>query len=97
MHLIPSFFAVICEFLVFRYFESRYADATTADRLIFAFFLVTAATCLGLSATYHTLMNHSAHISNLWLRIDYVGIVILTLGDFVSGIYMVFYCEPTLR
>jgi adiponectin receptor len=42
-------------------------------------------------------MNHSIHVSNLWLRLDFVGIIVLTLGDFVSGIYMVFYCEPTLQ
>lgn len=42
-------------------------------------------------------MNHSMRVSDLWLRLDFVGIIILTLGDFVSGIYMVFYCEPTLQ
>ena len=49
------------------------------------------------SASYHTLMNHSEAVSNLWLRLDHVGIVMLTLGDLVSGIHMAFYCEPALR
>jgi len=43
------------------------------------------------------LMNHSQQVSLLWLRLDFVGIVVLTLGDFVSGIYLVFYCEFTLQ
>ena len=42
-------------------------------------------------------MNRSAHTSDLWARIDYIGIIILMLGDFVSGIYMTFYCEPILQ
>ena len=42
-------------------------------------------------------MNRSAHSLDLWARIDYVGIIILMLGDFVSGIYMAFYCEPILQ
>lgn len=42
-------------------------------------------------------MNHSAHFSDLWGRIDYTGIIILILGDFVSGIYVGFYCEPVLQ
>ena len=50
-----------------------------------------------MSATYHTLMNYSMRVSDLWLRLDFVGIIALTLGVFVSGIYMVFYCESTLK
>ncbi|UKZ53531.1 hypothetical protein TrVGV298_007323 [Trichoderma virens] len=70
---------------------------TGADFFIFSFFLLTAIGCLGLSTTYHTLMNHSSEVEQLWLRLDLVGIVLLTLGDFVSGIYMVFWCEPLER
>ena len=96
-HLIPALASFIGEIMLFCFFQNRYPASTIGDQLAFAFFLLTAAGCLGMSATYHTLMNHSASVSNLWLRLDYVGIVILTIGDFVSGIYMVFYCEPTLQ
>lgn len=96
-HLLPAIASLICEILIFRYFEIRYPDSTKGDQFVFAFFLLTAAICLGISATYHTLMNHSSSVSDLWLRLDYVGIVILTLGDFVSGIYLIFYCEPALQ
>ena len=96
-HLLPGLFFLLAEALIYRYFQLNYPEATIGDRLIFAFFLLTAATCLGMSATYHTLMNHSMRVSELWLRLDFVGIIVLTLGDFVSGIYMVFYCEPTLQ
>src|SRR5437588_9882969 len=33
----------------------------------------------------------------LWLQLDFVGVVILTLGGFVSGIYVGFYCDPALQ
>ncbi|KAL8813121.1 MAG: hypothetical protein Q9223_007128, partial [Gallowayella weberi] len=89
--------SLACQGIVARVLAVKYPDSTIGDQLIFVFFFLSASVCLGMSATYHTLMNHSATISNLWLRLDYVGIIILTLGDFVSGIYLVFYCEPTLQ
>ena len=96
-HLLPSITSLACQLVIARVLSVKYPRSTVGDRLIFTFFFLTASTCLGMSASYHTLMNHSAKVSNLWLRLDYVGIIILTLGDFVSGIYLVFYCEPTLQ
>lgn len=96
-HLIPTLVSMLCGMMVFPFFNKYYPASTTGDKLVFAFFLFAAAICLGMSATYHTLMNHSSSVSELWLRLDYVGIVILTLGDFVSGIYLIFYCERALQ
>src|SRR5690554_2915803 len=61
-HLIPAIGALVLKFLAYNYFTHMYPDATARDRLVLAFFLLTAATCLGLSATYHTLMNHSDYV-----------------------------------
>lgn len=96
-HLVPAVFFLAAEGMFYQYLQVRYPEATLGDHAVFAFFLLTAVICLGLSAMYHTLMNHTLHVSDLWLRLDFVGIIVLTLGDFVSGIYMVFYCEPVLR
>ena len=96
-HLLPAIFSLVSVGVFRPYFLDRYPGATRGDQLVFGFFLLTAVACLSMSSTYHTLMNHSASVSKTWLRLDYVGIIILTLGDFVSGIYMVFYCEPTLQ
>ena len=96
-HLVPAVLFLLAEGLVFYNVQASYPSVTIGDRLIFVFFLFTAAICLGMSATYHTVMNHSMRVSNLWLRLDLVGIIVLTLGDFVSGIYMVFYCEQMLQ
>lgn len=96
-HLIPAVVFLLGEWYILQYLTSRYSNITGVDLFIISFFLLTAVICLGLSTTYHTLMNHSAEVEQLWLRFDLVGIVVLTLGDFVSGIYMVFWCEPLER
>ncbi|KAK6529720.1 hypothetical protein TWF281_008883 [Arthrobotrys megalospora] len=96
-HLIPAALTILAEGFFFQYLDKYYPKATKADHIIFAFFILTAVICYLISSTYHTMMCHSEHISHLWLRVDFVGIVILTLGDFVSGIYLVFYCEPRLQ
>lgn len=96
-HLIPAVAFLLGEWYIQSYLRSRYSHITGIDSFIFSFFLLTAVTCLGFSTTYHTLMNHSYEVEQLWLRFDLIGIVVLTLGDFVSGIYMVFWCEPLQR
>ncbi|KAL7923828.1 mPR-like GPCR protein [Trichoderma austrokoningii] len=96
-HLIPAIVFLLGEWFILQYLSSRYSNITSVDFFIISFFLLTAVVCLGLSATYHTLMNHSPEVEQRWLRFDLVGIVILTLGDFISGIYMVFWCEPLER
>lgn len=75
----------------------RWPNETTGDQVVFGFFLFTTVVCLLSSSSCHTLMSHSASVSQLWLRLNYVGIVALTLGDFVSGIYFRFNYEPTLQ
>ncbi|KAL7936382.1 mPR-typeG-protein-coupled receptor [Trichoderma chlorosporum] len=96
-HLIPSVVFLFGEWYILDYLSRKYPNITPADIFIFVFFLLTAFVCLGLSTIYHTLTNHSPEVDQLWLRFDLVGIVVLTLGDFVSGIYMVFWCESLQR
>lgn len=96
-HLVPCIAFFLGEWYVLQYLHTHYARVTVTHDLIFAFFVMTAVVCLGFSFTYHTLINHSHKLERIWLRLDLVGIVLLTLGDFVSGIYMVFWCEPTQR
>lgn len=96
-HLLPAVLAILSQGYIYLYFSWYYPQVTTRDVLIVAFHLCSTSVCFGLSALHHTLMNHSAPFSNLWGRIDYTGIIILILGDFVSGIYLGFYCEPILQ
>jgi adiponectin receptor len=45
----------------------------------------------------NTFLNHSLHVSTLWLRLDYSGILTLIVGSFFWGIWAGFYCEPLLQ
>ncbi|TVY29114.1 ADIPOR-like receptor [Lachnellula hyalina] len=96
-HLIPAVFFLLGEWYLQQYLTSRYSGVTGADFIAFSIFMLAAVTCLSLSATYHTLMNHSHHVEHLCLRLDMLGVVIFILGDLVLGIYMVFWCEPLPR
>ncbi|KAJ0107652.1 hypothetical protein J7T55_010257 [Diaporthe amygdali] len=96
-HLVPCAAFLLGEWYVLQHLHARYAAVALADKLVFAAFLLAAAVCLGLSAAYHTLINHSQAMERMWLRLDLVGIVLLTVGDLVSGVYMVFWCEPLQR
>ena len=96
-HLIPAVVFLLGEWYIQKYLSSRYSGVTGADFIAFSIFMLTAATCLSLSATYHTLMNHSQHVEHFCLRLGMLGVVIFILGDLVLGIYMVFWCEPLPR
>ncbi|KAM5354022.1 hypothetical protein ACJ41O_000672 [Fusarium nematophilum] len=96
-HMLPAMAFLGSQWYLLDYLHSRYEDITPTDSFIFSFFLLMAAVCLGLSTTYHTLLNHSLEVEAVFLRLDFSGIILLTIGDFVSGIYMAFWCEPTLR
>jgi hypothetical protein len=96
-HLISATFFLLGQIMFSHLISQHFPEAKAGDYIIFSFFLLTAFITLSISFTYHTLMNHSLRMSHLWLRIDYAGIICLTLGDFVSGIYLVFYCEPGLQ
>lgn len=96
-HLFPAIAFLLGAWYVVDYLHSNYTDVTAVDSLMLVFFLLTATTCLGLSTTYHTLINHSFAVETFWLRLDFIGIVLLTVGSFVSGIYVAFWCEPVQR
>ncbi|EFQ99443.1 adiponectin receptor protein 1 [Nannizzia gypsea CBS 118893] len=69
-HLIPAVFFMLGEWYLQQYLISKYSKVTGADFIAFSIFMLTAVTCLSLSATYHTLMNHSQHVEHFCLRLD---------------------------
>jgi hypothetical protein len=57
-------------------------EATVLNHSVIIFFLLfTTATCLGISATHHTLANHWFISHTWWFRLDSVGM----LGDSLSA------------
>ena len=96
-HLVPAIMALLGNGLLHLYFSACFPESTWADQLVFHIYLTTSVVCFGISSAYHTLLCHSAHITDMCGRFDYVAIVFQILGSFVSGIYIGFYCEPQLQ
>lgn len=74
----------------------RYETATRADYFVVGSFLLGTLTCLGMSATYHTLSNHSEHVNRIGNQLDYAGIVFLIVGSFYAPIYYGLHEHPRL-
>ncbi|KAF4553245.1 hemolysin-III-like protein 1 [Elsinoe fawcettii] len=97
-HLIPSFATLLAITTgIDSVFTSRYPEASRWDRTLLVYYLISVTACFLLSATFHTLINHSQEYYKRYLKIDYCGIMILILADFITGEYLGFYCEPNLR
>ena len=96
-HLIPSIGFTILAIVLYFTIVPRYETIEKADIYAFACFFAGAAICLGMSATYHTISNHSPFISRFGNKLDYVGIVFLITGSFIPSIYYGFYCHPHLQ
>ena len=60
-------------------------------------FYLGAVTCLGLSAFYHATSNVSPKVARLGNQADYLGILALITGSFISSIYYGFHCHTHLR
>jgi hypothetical protein len=95
-HLIAAVIFILAQSALQRYLTSLYPTIEIGDRLAIAFEGFTAAICFILSATYHSLICHSEPIFRLSLKCDYAGIIILIIGNFLSGLHISFHCAPTL-
>ncbi|KAG7402731.1 ADIPOR-like receptor [Fusarium oxysporum f. sp. rapae] len=73
----------------------QYMDVTKTDLIMFSVFFCSAETCLIFSAVYHLIGSHSCEVEQFWHRMDLLGIVVVTIGTFIPGIYYIFNCEPT--
>ncbi|KAI0012139.1 hemolysin-III channel protein Izh2 [Xylariaceae sp. FL0662B] len=74
----------------------RYAGATAEDVLVFACFFAGAVLCLGMSATFHAVLNHSERVARWGNKLDYSGIVFLIVGSYVPALYYGLYCLPAV-
>lgn len=96
-HLLGALLTVPLAHWFFTVTAARYPTAGTADTVVFACFFLAAITCFAMSATYHTISNHSARIARRAIALDFLGIVGLVTGSFIPSIYYGFYCRPRLQ
>lgn len=93
-HLLGAVAALLCALYLHSLIKPRYDKATTEDVIVFGCFFGGAIACLGMSATYHTISNHSPKVNKIGNQLDYVGIVCLIWGSFIPSIFYGFAREP---
>lgn len=95
-HLFGALLAVCVAAVMYVEVRPRFEMATPEDIMVFSCFFLGAVVCLGMSATYHTISNHSEVVAKFGNRLDYIGIVVLIWGSFIPSIYYGFSAEPNL-
>lgn len=95
-HLLGALVFCVSSAYIYYAVRPRYASATSTDVVVFACFFTGAMTCLGMSATFHTLVDHSEAVAKWGNKLDYTGIVGLIVGSYVPALYYGFYCESKL-
>jgi adiponectin receptor len=95
-HLAGAIVAIVTGAWLYLVIHQRYEMATPSDVLVFACFLGSAVVCLGMSATYHALSDHSQAVSKWGNKLDYTGIVALIVGSYVPALYYGLFCHVIL-
>jgi adiponectin receptor len=95
-HLIGAILALATGVAIYTVVYPRYQTATLEDVFVFNCYFLGAVACLGMSATYHTISNHSSEVSSFGNKLDYLGIVFLIWGSFIPIMYYGFQRHPSL-
>lgn len=97
-HLIGALLLPIAATISLRYLAGpQFLHVSVIDYAMFGIYFWCAEVCLILSALYHLMLPHSHRVELFWHGMDLLGIVIVTVGTFSSGIYYVFFCEASLQ
>ncbi|KAK4068518.1 hypothetical protein Purlil1_13776 [Purpureocillium lilacinum] len=97
-HLIGALLLPPVASIVLRYLaRPQFLDVSFMGYFMFGVYFWCAEVCLVLSTLYHLLRPHSHRVEVLWHGLDMLGIVIVNVGTFSSGIYYVFYCDGSVQ
>lgn len=69
--------------------EPQFLNASGTDYVMFGIYFWCAECFLIFSAPYHLVGPHSHDVEQFWHRMDLLGIVIVTVGTFIPGIYYI--------
>ena len=86
-HLIGAIIAILAGGSLFSAIGKRYPLADRDDLWVISCYFMGAVACLGMSATYHLISNHSEAVAKFGNKLDYLGIVALIWGSFVPTVY----------
>ena len=92
-HFLAMLWMIALPVAYYPYVKRIYPDAGSDDWFVFSLFFLGGALCFGLSTVYHILSNHSNAIHDVYLRLDLLGISIVTAGCFPSGMWYTFPCS----
>ncbi len=93
-HLVPALLTAPLAAFLYTSLQPRYGQASQADAIAMSCFFAGATFCLGMSASFHTVSNHSPAVARFWNQLDYAGISLLIAGSFIPSVYYGFYCQP---
>ncbi|RYP70929.1 hypothetical protein DL769_004820 [Monosporascus sp. CRB-8-3] len=97
-HLVGALLLPLVATAFLRYLaEPQFLNLSSMDYAMFGIYVWSAEICLVLSTLYHLMQPHSHQVEQFWHGMDLLGIVIVTVGTFSSGIYYVFFCEASLQ
>jgi adiponectin receptor len=77
--------------------RSQFLNVSGTDCVMFGIFFWCVESCLVFSAAYHLMGSHSHKVEQFRHGMDLLGIVIVRVATFVSGIYYIFICESNLQ
>ncbi|OLN97193.1 ADIPOR-like receptor SPBC12C2.09c [Colletotrichum chlorophyti] len=95
-HLLGALAFLVGGAFLYAVIAPRYDTASSADLVVFTCFFAGAVACLGMSATYHAISNHSPAVAKWGNKLDYSGIVFLIVGSYVPAMYYGFFCHQRL-
>ena len=97
-HLVGALLLPLVPIAFQRYLaEPQFLNVSSMDYATSGIYFWCAEICLVLSTLYHLIQPHSVSVEQFWHGMDLLGIVVLTVGTFSSGIYYVFFCEASLQ
>lgn len=77
--------------------QSQFSIVSGTDYIMFAIFFWSAECCLLFSTAFHLFGAHSRPVEQFCHRMDLLGIVIVTMGTFIPGIYYIYFCQLSLQ